>query len=415
MCCVGRLRCIADSLLVSLQGFWDFNCHKVCYGRYDQLAVGEQPRLRTLANTIANGNKAVRLLAQKGVVDGHQTAGVKGLSAFISIPYFDISTDCTLDMMHITSGVVGRHLIKLITGAKLKGAMSKEKQAARELAKRTQAQLDADNEAADERRRNFRTVEEKEEEKEDKMRKKVSAQITALHKLKGRKTTPASRHRYQCQIDAANKRERDRQNVVNAARRERIAAADRVVASRDPVPERSLEDFSNLWSCSEKIRLLVESRCYRRISAPRGVAGRGKLPLTMPSEMKAHHWVNFSKVYGVYLIRHCMPEEDKADAVDAVEQLLIIIKLCLASTVNETLLARLDHLVKLCASSFNESFPPQLKVMMMHLLLAHMPATIRILGSVRGFWNFVYERSGHNVQQCDTMCASSANVFPFFL
>ena len=42
--------------------------------------------------------------------DHYQEWGIKGVGAFARLPYFDLAKDATLDMMHIGSGNVGRHI-----------------------------------------------------------------------------------------------------------------------------------------------------------------------------------------------------------------------------------------------------------------------------------------------------------------
>ena len=207
----------------------------MCYGRYNQLAVGEQPPLRTSENTIANGNKAVRLLGQKGV--GALTAGVKGLSAFISLPYFDISTDCTLDMMHITSGVVGRHLVKLITGTRMKAVVTAAKKAEREAAAKTQEQIDADLHAAEEHAQQALEDERTEEDRRETKR----AAISAMELKKARAKSQLAKNNIQRAINVAESNEQNRRREVEL----KVAAEARkhagVLASRDPPPQVSAD------------------------------------------------------------------------------------------------------------------------------------------------------------------------------
>lgn len=151
---------------------------------------------------------------------------------------------------------------------------------------------------------------------------------------------------------------------------------------------------------TEKTRLLVEERCYRQIAAPRGVAPRTKRPFTMTSEMQAHHWVNFSKVYGPYLISHCMPEPPKTKYVRAATQVLEVVKKSLLSSVSNATVQQLREDIRELAEGFDDAFPNEFKVMMLHLLMFHLPDTIDYWGPARGYWNFPYERS---VQQFQTM------------
>lgn len=222
------------------QGFYDSACKKVCYGRYAQLAMGEQPPLRTLVDTIANGNKAAEM-ARAGDVDGQKSAGVKGRSSLLKLSYFDITTDCTLDMMHITSGVVGRHLVKLITGARLKGSVSAAKKAAKAAAARTQEQIDADVAAAHAHEQNAA----REEKKETAARERARNAIAAMEKAQATATSRPAKERKQLQINAAEKAENDRQDRVRQATTEAARKHAEVIASRDP-PSRVSEANNGL-------------------------------------------------------------------------------------------------------------------------------------------------------------------------
>lgn len=390
----------------SYQGFWHDEVHKVCYGRYNQLAINSPSLLRTLSNTIANGNKAMDMLDRTGTIDCSKTAGVKGQSPFHHLPYFDVTRDCTLDMMHITSGVVGRHLAKLLTGMKLKASASKAKKDAREEAKKTQEQIDADLRAA---ALAAERAERKEAEQEMKLRDRADKAIAAKQVIADSvRKSHAARARAQEQANELATKEANRRRQVKRAKEERERARRAVVDSRDPPSARSLDQFVQLWSIPEATRLLIEERCYRQLSAPRGVAPVSKRPLTLTSEMQAHHWVNFAKVYGVYLIHHCMRGEEQREAVYAATQLLQVIKLSLTSTVTPSLIDRLHQVITTVARNFNDRFPPHMKVMMIHLLMAHIPATLAYWGPARGYWNFPYERSVptmcHNVPHCAPMC-----------
>lgn len=132
------------------------------YGRFDALAaqpiLGDDdarpipaalalPPLRTHQTMRADASRAEDYINKKKPIDSDLTHGVKGTSVLLELSYFDVTRDTLLDMMHLTSGVTGRHLVKLIIGERLKGAMSTEKKKK----KKTAAQLQADDEAEEKR------------------------------------------------------------------------------------------------------------------------------------------------------------------------------------------------------------------------------------------------------------------------
>jgi hypothetical protein len=72
------------------------------------LAEGRPPSLRTHDSIVQDGST--------------RTRGVTSVSPLAQLPYFDIATMTLLDMMHINSGVIGRHLVPALCGGRLKSA-----------------------------------------------------------------------------------------------------------------------------------------------------------------------------------------------------------------------------------------------------------------------------------------------------
>ncbi len=143
------------------------------------------------------------------------------------------------------------------------------------------------------------------------------------------------------------------------------------------------------WELSPAVALLIESRCYQEIAAPRGIAPPTKKPFSLPSEMMAHHSVNFAKVYGKYLLSQC----HRADTLRVSCLLLDILSLCLASSVTPTLIGHLEGKIKIFAHRFRDWMPTVSKALVLHTLIFHMPATIAYWGPARGYWCFPFERS----------------------
>jgi hypothetical protein len=139
----------------------------------------------------------------------------------------------------------------------------------------------------------------------------------------------------------------------------------------------------------------MEEQCYLFISASTGVAPRGKRPLTVTSEMQAHQWVNFAKVYGKYLLSRYF--EDLP--LMFIAELLDVVRICLSSTINQALLQELIRKRKNIAELFDKTVPGTEKSIMLHLLLWHMPDTIAYWGPARGYWCFPFERSASTTKQ----------------
>ena len=73
-------------------------------------------------------------------------------------------------------------------------------------------------------------------------------------------------------------------------------------------------------------------------------------------------------------------------------KLFDVLALLLASDAKAETKARSRLLIQELASNFDAVFPRTMKSMMMHQLLFHVPAAIRMWGPARGFWCFPFER-----------------------
>jgi hypothetical protein len=126
-------------LVLACQGYRD--CNRTLFGKYDDLFTGNPPRLRTFASA----TEQLQRRQHHPKLPADETQGFYGRSVLFDLEYFDPILHCTLDMMHITSGVMGRHFIKLVLGTAtgVRSAAAEAKKAA----KRTPAQVEADEEA----------------------------------------------------------------------------------------------------------------------------------------------------------------------------------------------------------------------------------------------------------------------------
>lgn len=156
-----------------------------------------------------------------------------------------------------------------------------------------------------------------------------------------------------------------------------------------------MNDLVQQWHINEPTLLLVEKHCYQNIAGPSKIAPRGKRPLSVPSEMTAHHWLNFTKVYGEYLIVNMYAAHDPMNVVAPVAAIrtLRIVKLATKSFHTEASSTRLKELIRVHAESWNRLWPEHEKSQVHHMLMFHIPATIDFWGPARYYWCFPFERS----------------------
>jgi len=138
----------------------------------------------------------------------------------------------------------------------------------------------------------------------------------------------------------------------------------------------------------------LECGPYAKIQAPTGVAPAAKHPLTKTGEMTAHHWVNFVRCYGKYLLQQAY-DSTKPEAqitLNALCRILDLLALCLRSHVTTESKQQTDELVDEVLHIFETIIPTTEHAIVVHLLLRHIPDTIRLWGPVRSYWCFPFER-----------------------
>lgn len=119
------------------------------FDAYADYVEGTPPQMRTHANTEAYGHMAEFYMQEEGEVDYHKTKGVTGCSPLRLLPYFDIIAHTTLDMMHIVSGVIGRTLIGMLTGARLKNSIRNDQKSQSNEERKRKAEEDKEKAALD--------------------------------------------------------------------------------------------------------------------------------------------------------------------------------------------------------------------------------------------------------------------------
>jgi len=131
---------------------------------------------------------------------------------------------------------------------------------------------------------------------------------------------------------------------------------------------------------------VLEQRWLRVIQAPSGlIADR---LFSHASQLIAHHWVNFVRIYAKYL----MAQFYTGDTLKLMLAIITLFQLLISATLTQDKLAQLDDAVKEVASLFH-LLPKTEYPIIFHLLVFHMPAVVRRWGSARNFWCFPYERS----------------------
>jgi hypothetical protein len=288
----------------------------VAFGGYKRFADGDSPPLRTHEEVVAGGKlatearqKAVQAVRDKAERDNRELKpeelqvkfalppeckGVTGESQLLRLPYFNIVNHTILDMMHIISGCVGRHLVPLCKGKRLTS---------------------------------------------------VLANLPRFDDL-------------------------------------------------DPAPEddeptleaKTLRRAEKRWHRTEGDWKTIEKHCMEELQAPSGIAHCR--PFSRTGEMTAHHWVNFVKSYG----KHLFAQHYQGPVLILLCEILDLLRLCLSSSLTPQIMEQIDVLSKNVANWFDILMPPIEMAMVFHLLVFHIPDTIRRWGPARGMWCFPFER-----------------------
>jgi hypothetical protein len=119
------------------------------FNNYKDYVRGVVPPPRTHDQMFAAATKAAAALGEDrtGSVNTEQTKGVTDKSPLFKLPYFDIVKHTLLDMMHITSGVVGRHLLGMLVKDRISHAAASQHKAKAGAAARVKKAEAADRQA----------------------------------------------------------------------------------------------------------------------------------------------------------------------------------------------------------------------------------------------------------------------------
>lgn len=315
------------------------------YGNYaDLLPGGRPPQLLTHAEYLARVALISEIQNQRGKSQAfkdnrlrEECKQVAGRSALCRLTYFDMVEHTLLDMMHLVQGVVGAHMVPLLKGNRL-GPMVP-------IVEALEAEAEAQAEAAG----------------------AGAAQPAAA---------------------AA---------AAPAAKRRRKGSTAAAAAAALP----SLARWQPAFPAMADSQTALVERAYVSIRAPLHIAPASKMPFQRSGEMTAHHWLNFAKCHGIVLLRAYLTRAERELKKDVerdtrtlltMRWMLELIRLLLQSDVTAKVKLDTASKVRSLAAFFETDWPPTEHAIVMHLLVFHMPATIRKWGPARSYWCFPFER-----------------------
>lgn len=290
--------------------------------------------------------------ADRAIAQREATKQVFGLSELDKLPYFNVPEDSLFDMMHITSGVVGRHTVMLLKGSR--GNRAAIEKATTKLQTLLKSYLARDDDLS------FAIAEELAKRRHDK-----------LHSSELLSPAEARRLRQDGQAWDKVKRAKTLLDQLNA---EADHDELEIPSAQVPAAIRELE------------------LAYTKIQAPFNIAPASLSPFSRTGDMTAHHWVNFAKVYGKALLSYHFKRHDKRSGSVTVCNMLNLVEVCLRSNVTAAAKVWMDQLVVEVARNYEKDWPITEHAIITHLLVFHMPDIIRRWGPSRGYWCFPFER-----------------------
>ena len=332
---------------MTFDGYKEFNEH------------GTKPPLRTHqrvmeAGAIAQHEREVNNSASHRAKWSKKTKGVTGISALSALPYFDMIKHTSIDMMHLTKGVIAEHLVKTLAGKKLVNNLEKEHARIR---KRQAKEDEAATEHLEKQQAAYQIKRDAWSVSEKKKRKAQGNQFVP--------TAPPPIPTYE------------------------ISLAKQKAKSKRPDRSAEMAEAVSAWHIPPKVQLALEQHCWSGILAPPGIAPLNKRPFTASGQLNTAQWVTFSKVTGKYLMSQYFEDEH----LQALCNLFDFVDLCLAPTVTQQSIRNLHTMARILAGDIDKYFPVTERSMVLHLLVFHMPDEIALWGPTRGYWVFAFERS----------------------
>lgn len=371
--------------------------------------VADKRKLAKLRERLCEEKKKLSAARTLQANEQAKCKSVKGLSELCRLPYFDMVQHTVLDMMHITQGVVSAHLIQLVKG--MRTVAKTNKQNKKKDKKGTVAPVVAAAPAA--------AAEDAPEAMElDDESKQPAVNDEAKHPREDDESKQAAvegDEEEEAEADTVGAEEAsDAESEYDGEDGPAVEEAPQVVdeapkvgrgAAPLPDPESAAvaaaaAEIKHRATQHARFRILkhtwkdLESGPYARIQAPTGVAPAAKHPLTKTGEMTAHHWVNFVRCYGKYLLQQAYGSKDaEQETLRALCRILDLLALCLRSHVTAESKQETATLVEEVLKIFKEVIPTTEHAIVVHLLLRHIPDTIKLWGPVRSYWCFPFERS----------------------
>lgn len=349
-----------------------FQSHHVnnrrAFGGYAWAAGDESARPPLLTREIYERRAAQFESKQKAT---YGSMGVVGRSTLCQLPYFDIIEHTLLDMMHITEGVVGSHLVNLIKGGRMPSKPARVKDTPLDL--------------------HYALVPNPDDPRRIKDKPTDEAGLTQLMKKNVDMFLSYSRLAAQTkqELSAAGRKDSDLT----------IQVGDRQGVNKDYLWSQAVDAFMATQFNHFRINLgdSADLKCleqaYTSLQLPSHVAPAAKAPFQRSGQLTAHHWVNFAKVYGKYLLAHLpMGTRMTAGFRDSVRDVLDLMALCLHPVATKAVKAWTDGKVEDVLDKFEAEWPSTEHALVLHLLVFHMPRTIQRWGPVRHYWCFPFER-----------------------
>jgi hypothetical protein len=128
---------------------------------------------------------------------------------------------------------------------------------------------------------------------------------------------------------------------------------------------------------------------YRRIQAPSGVAPPSRQPFQVTSELNSHDWINFTKVYGKYLLSNVYQGQELELICAMLDLSNCFLSMAIGGPVWQKTATDLIAKIK----QELQQVPKTELALVVHMMVYHMYDTLWYWGPARGFWCFPPERS----------------------
>jgi hypothetical protein len=108
--------------------------------------------------------------------------------------------------------------------------------------------------------------------------------------------------------------------------------------------------------------------------------------------MNMSQWITFAKTTGKYLFSQVFHSADDKPLLQHLCDLLDYITDSLCSSLTKAAVLDLADRAKKLAAGITDFWPSGERQWVLHILVFHLPAALRLWGPARGFWVFPFER-----------------------